>query len=1082
MSDNNKKYWKGLEQLRNEEGFVRANEREFPEYLPLNSNQGEGGPSRRDFLKMMGFGIAAVSLAACEAPVKYAIPYLNKPVDVDPSIPNYYASTYAQDGNYCSIVVKTREGRPIKIEGNQFSNITQGGTDAQVQASVLSLYDSKRLPYPVRKGGEKMNWEGLDKAVVQGLRQSRNLRIVSNTIMSPSTKAAISELTGTFGGEHIMYDAASAFALIEAHRENFGQAAVPSFDFSKANVIVSFGADFLGTWLSTVEYNKQYSKTRKLSADKKDMSRHYQFESIMTITGANADYRTAIRPSEEGMAVTALYNLIAGGNASSVNTGKQAKEIKNLEKAAKDLLSARGRSLVVSGSNDIAVQRMVNAINQALGNYGTTIDVNKPAYYKQGNDRRMAQFVQDAAKGAVDAVIFYDCNPVYDYAGGLVLADSLKSNKVKFKVSTAYKIDETASLCDYVAPDHHYLESWNDFEPKQGQFSLAQPTIRPIFETRQGQESLLTWATGRPADYYNYLRGRWQTSFFGQQSQINDFQTFWDTVLYRGVFVPGEKLDLIITAGGADEVVEGGPSKAMTAGDTVATTAAAVARLPRNNTAAGTATNVAPAPRISYSGSADSDARTIAGTYKPNPANIELVIYQKVGIGTGRQANNPWLQELPDPITKATWDNYLTVPISMASEWGMENELGQGQTKIANISIGNAEPIKVPIIIQPGQAQGTVGLSLGYGRQTAGLVADNLGVNAYPFLRIDNSGVVQYNVLEGVKVELTNEVYHIAQTQTHQTYMGRETIIQDATLEEYKVNPKAGRFEPKIASSHGPMDPGAVSLWDGHIYPNHHWSMVIDLNSCTGCSACTVSCNVENNVSIVGKAEVLNRRDMLWLRIDRYYSSDAPVDDLQAMEKASENPEVTFQPMLCQHCNNAPCETVCPVAATTHSTEGINQMAYSRCIGTRYCANNCPYKVRRFNWFKYHDNEQFAAVNTPQNDDLGKMVLNPDVTVRARGIMEKCTFCVQRIQQGKFTAKKEGRRPLDGEIVTACAAACPTDAIIFGDINDPNSRVRQILETEAEGRAYNVLKEIGTRPNVYYLTKIRNKDLEETTA
>ncbi|MBW3546417.1 MAG: 4Fe-4S dicluster domain-containing protein, partial [Bacteroidetes bacterium] len=404
----------------------------------------------------------------------------------------------------------------------------------------------------------------------------------------------------------------------------------------------------------------------------------------------------------------------------------------------------------------------------------------------------------------------------------------------------------------------------------------------------------------------------------------------------------------------------------------------------------------------------------------------------------------------------------------------------EGRTRMANLTVGKTT-VKVPVLIQPGQANGTVGLALGYGRKVAGLVADDKGVNAYPLLRIQD-GVTQYNVLEGVKVELTSESYAIAQTQTHQTFMGRETVLQESTLGEYQQDPKAGRFEPKIATAEGPKDPNTISLWDGHVYPNHHWAMVIDMNSCTGCSACAVACNVENNIPVVGKAEVLNRRDMHWLRIDRYYSSDAPVDDLRAVERASENPEVTFQPMLCQQCNNAPCETVCPVAATTHSSEGLNQMAYSRCIGTRYCANNCPYKVRRFNWFKYHDNEQFAGVNPQMNDDLGKMVLNPDVTVRARGVMEKCTFCVQRIQVGKLTAKREGRRPKDGEIVTACASACPSDAITFGDLLDENSRVRQLLESEAEGRAYNVLKEIGTRPNVYYLTKIRNKDLEQTTA
>ncbi len=1037
MKDNQKRYWKGLEQLSNDPEFVKNSEKEFPDYLPINSNSGEGGgPSRRDFLKMMGFGIAAASLAACEAPVRKAIPYLNKPVDVDPSIPNYYASTYASEGNYCSIVVKTREGRPIKIEGNRFSTITEGGTGPQVEASVLSLYDSARLRQPKVKG-EDADWASLDREVLNGLRGARNLKIVSNTILSPSTKAVINEFTSRFGGEHIVYDSYSSYALIEAHRENFGQPAVPSYRFNRANVIVSFGADFLGNWLSTVEINKQYSKTRKLGPEKKTMSRHYQFESVLSMTGSNADYRSPIRPSQEGAAIAALYQLVSGGNGGAI-----AQEIPYLQKAAKDLLANRGQSLVVSGSNDIAVQRIVNAINSTLGNYGTTIDINQPAYYRQGNDRRMAQFVSDVQAGNVGAVVFLDCNPVYDYAGGLALGQALEGNKVKVKISMSDRMDETAALCDYVAPGHHYLESWNDYEPKQNMFSLAQPAIRPIFQTRQVEESLLSWSGAAETNYFNYLQNRWRTDLFGQQQEITDFQQFWDTVLYTGVFVPGRPLNLE-------------PNM-----DQLENTAQTVDQ-----------TGAAPV----FTGNTNGDIRQVQQTYKTDPEQVELVIYSKVGIGSGKQANNPWLQEMPDPVTKVTWENYMTISMAMAKEFGLE--MNEGKSAMVNLTVGDTT-MEVPVVIQPGQANGTVGVSLGYGRWVAGKVADNRGFNAYPFIRIVD-GVCQYNVISGVKVENANKAYRIARTQTHETFMGRQTVIQDSTLAEYQENAKAGRFEPVIATADGPKDPETLSLWDGHLYPNHHWGMVIDMNSCTGCSACVVACHIENNVPVVGKDEVLNRREMHWLRIDRYYSSNAEVGDYAGLEEASENPEVTFQPMLCQHCNNAPCETVCPVVATTHSSEGVNQMTYNRCIGTRYCANNCPYKVRRFNWFKYHDNKDFADTNTQMNDDLGKMVLNPDVTVRARGVMEKCSFCVQRIQGGKLQAKREGRRPVDGEIITACASSCPTDAIVFGDMNDNDSRVVKLLKAEANGRAYKVLKEIGTRPNVFYLTKIRNKDSEE---
>ncbi len=466
--------------------------------------------------------------------------------------------------------------------------------------------------------------------------------------------------------------------------------------------------------------------------------------------------------------------------------------------------------------------------------------------------------------------------------------------------------------------------------------------------------------------------------------------------------------------------------------------------------------------------------------YQADNQGLELVLYQKVGLGSGNQSNNPWLHEMPDPISKACWDNYLTIPQSMAAEFGIEFQ--EGATILVNVSV-NGQQFKVPALPQPGQAKGTVGLALGYGRTKAGVVGNGVGYNAYPLMSVVN-GTTSLSVMGGVEVTPTSEEYMIAQTQTHQTYMGRKTVIQESTLDEYKTNPGAGRYYPRVSTAEGFKKPTQISLWKGWEHPNHHWGMVIDMNSCTGCGTCTVACQVENNVAIVGKEEVLNRREMAWIRIDRYYSSpyNKKEHGFKLIELAADNPEVTFQPMMCQHCNNAPCETVCPVVATSHSSEGLNQMTYNRCIGTRYCANNCPYKVRRFNWFKYHDNDQFDK-NSSMNNDLGKMVLNPDVVVRSRGVMEKCSLCVQRIQSGKLKAKMEGRRPEDKDVNTACAAACPADAIVFGDMKNPQSKISKVLkfkETEeekvvGEERAYHVLEEINVRPNVYYLTKIRNK-------
>lgn len=1048
MKKDKKVYWKGLEQLTNDPNFVKNNQNEFPDFLPIS---GENGPSRRDFLKLMGFGIAAVSLAACEAPVRKAIPYAVKPVEVDPGIPNYYASTYQINGDYCPIVVKTREGRPIKIDGNSLSPITLGGTSAQVQASILSLYDSARLDGP-RKNGERTDWETIDKEIRDALSKASNIRIVSNTILSPTTKKVIEDFKGKYSStQHIMYDPTSYYGMIKANEQSFGQKAIPSYNFDKADVIVSFEADFLGTWLSPVEFSKQYSKTRKLQDGKKNMSRHYQFESLMTLTGANADYRTPIKPSQEGQILQSLHAMITGGSAKA--------EFPNLARCANDLKKARGKSIVVSGSNDPNIQTLVNAINQSLGNYGNTLDINTPVYYRQGDDEAMADFISSVENGSVDAVIFYNCNPVYNHPLGAKLVKALE--KAKLTVTTSDRVDETAALVTYIAPDHHFLESWNDAMPKKGHYSFQQPTITRIFNTRQAQESFLTWADAPEKDYYKYLQDNWKSGNLGAVAGGSGFQKAWDTLLMDGVTNPNKNINKNQITG-SDNLISEDYQVIDSAGNVTITT--------------------------NFSGNIDQAISGINKTYSTKDGNLELKLYEKVAIGDGTHANNPWLHETPDPITKATWDNYLTISQSYAKELGLE--MSEGHTRKGRLTVGDIS-VDVPVMVQPGQAYGTIGIALGYGRKSAGLVADNLGVDANPFVQLVNK-IRKYTV-STVNFELLDENYTIAQTQTQNTYMGRETVIQEATLPEYQEDPSAGRYHPKVATwkdDAGKVHPGTLSLWSGHKYDNHHWGLMIDLNSCTGCNACTVSCHLENNVPVVGRDEVIMRRDMHWLRIDRYYSSDASPDDNRGLEIAAENPQVTFQPMLCQHCNNAPCETVCPVAATTHSTEGLNQMTYNRCIGTRYCANNCPYKVRRFNWFKYHDNDDFA-VNYQMNTDLGKMVLNPDVTVRSRGVMEKCSFCVQRIQAGKLEAKKEGRRPQDGDIVTACAAACPTDAIVFGDMNDPSSRISKMLkikDTEAdyiitkelgEPRAYHVLEEIGTKPNVTYLTKIRNIDIEE---
>ncbi len=1025
-----KTYWKALEQLKNDAAFVKNADKEFVDM----GVEEDPGHSRRDFLKMMGFSVAAASLAACETPIRKAIPYVNKPIDVDPGIPNYYASTYINGGDYCSIVVKTREGRPIKIEGNALSSVSKGGTSAQVEASVLSLYDNYRLR-GVQIDGKSDSWENLDKAVIAKLGEiaasGGQIRIVSNTILSPSTLASIERFKAKYPTtQHIQYDQVSYYAMTKANEESFGSAFIPSYDFSKAKTIVSFGADFLGTWLSPIEFTAQYSVNRKIDEDHREMSRHYQFEANLSLTGANADYRTPIRTTQSGLAVCQLYNLIAAkAGRDPLSTGVEG--VANLERAAEDLWANKGSALVVSRSNNKEVQILVNGINDMLGSYGSTILPNLPLNYRKGNDEAMANFMSDVEGGKIAGVIFYNCNPVYDHPMGAKLGAALKG--LALTVATNYTDDETCSSVMFKAPDHHYLESWNDAEPKKGMFSLCQPAITPIFKSRHAQESLMTWAGDTNVDYFNIVKENWRSWFYSKDSGGMDFDSWWDKRLYDGVYEP--------SAGGGGVV--------------------------------------------SFKADVSAAAAAIAGR-PDNKGSMELVIYESFGVGDGSQANNPLLQELPDPITKVVWDHPITISQKDAAAMGFKND-GESNTTYGALTVGG-KTYNIPVLIQPGQAPGTLGLALGYGRTKVGKVAENLGVNAYAFLGYKD-GTIRYGVNEGVSIAVTEEKFQLAQTQTHQTYMGRENVVQESVLSEFQKNPAAGRDIPKITKWDEKVDPSTLSLWKGHDYNQHHWGMSIDLNSCTGCGSCIVACNVENNVAMVGKDEVIRRREMHWLRIDRYYSSDAAEHDYTNMEKAAENPEVVFQPMLCQHCNNAPCETVCPVAATTHSTEGLNQMAYNRCIGTRYCANNCPYKVRRFNWFKYHDNQQFYQQNPAMNTDLGRMVLNPEVTVRSRGVMEKCSFCVQRIQTGKLNAKKERRPMKDGEVITACQAACTSGAIVFGDMNDPESAITKLLKITDDPkrpkgidkvignpRAYRVLEEIGVKPNIFYLTKIRNKE------
>ncbi len=983
-SPNMKKYWKS-QQEKNETSEIKKAKHKpkgnLEQVLDIfEDGTAEAKSNRRDFLKLCGYSLAITTvLSSCENAVQKAIPYLNKPEEITPGIANYYASTYINGSDYASILVKTREGRPIKIEGNNLSPISNGACSARVQASVLSLYDVSRYKNP-EINQQKVSWDEFDKSILKALESQKEnqLVILTPTIFSPSTRKAIQHFTNAYPNiKWVQYDTQSTSAILKAQKLCFGKEELPDYRFNKANLIVSFDADFLGTWLNPSEYIKTYSDTRKLSASTNKMSRHIQFESRMSLTGSNADERHAIKPSELNLLIAQLYNeILALKGTQKYNTPESTQTIKEL---AKDLIKQKSSSLVVSGSQDLNAQILINAINFELGNFDNTVGLNTPLLNHQAIDEDMDQLIADLSTGQVKGLICYHSNPVFNHPEGDKIKKAIES--LPFSLSIHESPNETSSLMQFVAADNHYLESWNDAEIKKGSFSLMQPAIHPLFDTRQFQASLLKWS-GQDVNYHKFIMKHWEETLFTTQTLYTNFKSYWEHTLQEGIFQVKNTNKI------KSEFTQVNIKQAFN-------------------------------KLIQKSGS----------------TNIELQVYETVAIGNGSMGNNPWLQEMPDPISKICWDNYLNISPKQAKEMGLETG---NMVKLNN-------KLELPVYILPGQAYNSVSIAVGYGRELCGKVGKAVG------FKISEYAHKEYT---SVKLEKIEGHYDYAMTQTHHSMEGR-AIVREANLDEYKKNPKAGNDNKQEYKNAG--------IYKEPEFPNHHWGLAIDLNSCIGCGACTIACQAENNVPIVGKNEVIRAHEMSWIRIDRYFSGN---DD---------KPEVVFQPVMCQHCDNAPCENVCPVAATNHSSEGLNQMIYNRCIGTRYCGNNCPYKVRRFNWFDYTNADSIPNnLHDPAGMtlDLSRMVLNPDVTIRAKGVIEKCSMCVQRIQEGKLNAKLEGRKVKDGDIKTACQQTCPSGAILFGDLNDKGSDLFKVASSD---RNYHLLEEIHTLPSVSYLTKIRNK-------
>ena len=994
MSKEQKKYWLSLEDYKGDSAFQESAKKEFLSYLP---SQEKMSSSRREFLQIMGAGLALTGVGCMRRPAEKLVPYINRPVDVIPGEANYYASSYYDGGEGFSIIIKTREGRPIKIEGNEEAQpLNSSALSPRAQAYILSLYDPERVKGPKQNlfnekktNKETINipFEELDKTLTKEFKKGKTA-LLTNRIPSPSSQRLIKTFLSTFKAKHYIWDPLSLEDLVEAQKISYGKKIAPSYNISPARFIFSLNCDFLGTYLSPTEFQKQFARSRRPD---KGMNKLVMLEPLLSLTGSNADERYRLRAQDQLTALMALTSALIQQKAFSAPNqlqdavaGYKAAWLKlqipeeKWREWASELMKHKGQGLILFGgfrsqtSQSVGIHTLVNFLNSALGNDGKTVNYSQAYPYEFGSYSQMEKLISDLNKGEIKRLIIHGVNPLYSYAKNTELLQALK--KAELVVYTGDRIDETGFYADYLAPNSHPLEKWSDWEFKKGVFTIQQPAIRPLYNTRAFEDSLIAWikASGskqvQEKNFYEYIKNRWQ-----KRSALG----FWERFLKRGV-------------SGAKQL------------------------------------SISPSRKFRES------ALDALKQYKPpiERGKYFLTLYETSGLKQGDLSNVAWLMEFPDPVTKICWENYLCVSPATA----LKENLKEGTLAVIT---ANESTIEVPVHIQPGQDDRTLALAVGYGRTRAGFVGSKKGVNAYP-MAVKEKGIVFSSI--PVLLKKTDRFIPLANVQGHHSMEGRD-IVLETSLEEFKKDPSSGL----------PHHHKAPSLWSKHTYKGHKWGMVIDLNSCNGCGTCMIACQSENNIPTVGKKYVLQGREMHWIRIDRYYKGDPA------------QPSVVHQPVVCMHCDNAPCETVCPVLATVHSDEGTNDMIYNRCVGTRYCSNNCPYKVRRFNWFDYTKQSKQEPLN---------LVLNPDVTVRQRGVMEKCSFCIQRIQEGKARAKKENRAVKDGDIQTACQQSCPAEAIVFGDLNDPDSQVSKAFQAK---NSYSLLDDLlNTKPAVKYRTKIRN--------
>lgn len=1018
MTDNRNPYdmkkdlWKSIEDYNNNPEVIKLKSNEFMEGVTDDFDESKlSGLSRRKFIALLSASTAFAATACTDYRDKGEIvPYNKRPEEILPGKSNYYASTCNGCSQSCGILVKTREGRPIKIDGNPDHPINNGKICSKGQANILNLYDPERLKEPMISG-RKSSWDNINTEIINYLEDSvkagKEIAILTGKIVSPTVKNLFDDFSNKYPTTKVYsIDLVGDKIRSEAWFECYGAFSYPAVKFDQANVILSLDSDFLGNEGSFIENMQKYTRRRE-AVEKLSFNRLYVAEGRMSATGMMADYRISISPDKQLQFVMMLIKeLIKSGSAVNLSNDILV-QINNtqfelnidstkVEHLLKDLNSNRGKSIIYAGdtlSKDLHIA--VNLLNEILGNsvlYDYSASFNSLVPYSKSED--LIQLIESMNNDRVGSVIHFDSNPIFILPDDLGYESAL--SKVPTTIALTESVNETSGSCKYLLPINNQLESWGDANYRSGVYSLQQPVIAPIFNTRQKESILLTWLSGDASSFsedqfHKYLMNYYNQNIYSNSKSISDEKSYWYSALHDGLVIFKEELN-----------------------------------------------------KSNFNLNAFKNHKL---PYENNGYTIHLT--ESYFIGDGRFANNGWLQEVPHPVSKVAWDNYASVSPVLAEKLAVE------MNDLIEVESGNRKLI-LPVMVQPGVAENTINIELGYGRNLVGDVGKNVGFNAVKLMS-KNYTFSQF-VYTDFSIKKVGGRHKLVSTQEHHSlddtfvkdFHRIRKIIQEGTVEEYHNDPHFLHHEKHEI----------FGITREHKYTGVKWAMSIDLNKCTSCTACVTSCNVENNIPVVGKDQVDRGREMHWMRLDRYYSG------------TPEDPIVSNQPMLCQHCDNAPCENVCPVNATNHSPDGLNQMAYNRCVGTRYCSNNCPYKVRRYNFFDFRDH--FA--DEYYQNDLTALINNPEVTVRSRGVMEKCTFCVQRIMEARSDAIAEGRELKGTDVTTACQQACPTDAIVFGDSNDPESKISKLRE---HNLAYHVLEELNIKPNVTYIAKLRNTHPEE---